>query len=144
MGVGGQRQAPAALPPGKTRYPSYKRLGGPPARSGRVWKISPPPGFDPRTVQPVASRYTDWALPAGFQNNESKKKCAYQILDGLSSTLSASTIIWKYNKTGSTGCVTLSGFTHVNAEDQHPVRCPSQLDTINEGCIYSILQESTS
>ena len=73
MGVGGQRQAPAALPPGKTRYPSYKRLGGPPARSGRVWKISPPPGFDPRTVQPVASRYTDWALPAGFQNNESKK-----------------------------------------------------------------------
>jgi sugar phosphate permease len=24
-------------------------------------KTSPPPGFDPRTVQPVASRYTDWA-----------------------------------------------------------------------------------
>jgi hypothetical protein len=24
----------------------------------------PPPGFDPRTVQPVASRYTDWATPA--------------------------------------------------------------------------------
>jgi hypothetical protein len=28
-------------------------------RSGQVRKISPPPGFDPRTVQPVASRYTD-------------------------------------------------------------------------------------
>jgi hypothetical protein len=28
-----------------------------------VRKISPPPGFDPRTVQPVASRYTDWAIP---------------------------------------------------------------------------------
>ena len=26
-----------------------------------VQKISPPPGFDPRTVQPVASRYTDYA-----------------------------------------------------------------------------------
>jgi hypothetical protein len=26
-----------------------------------VWKISPPPGFNPRTVQPVASRYTNWA-----------------------------------------------------------------------------------
>jgi hypothetical protein len=26
-----------------------------------VRKISPPPGFDPRTVQPVASRYTDYA-----------------------------------------------------------------------------------
>jgi hypothetical protein len=23
-----------------------------------MWKILPPPGFDPRTVQPVASRYT--------------------------------------------------------------------------------------
>jgi hypothetical protein len=23
-----------------------------------------PPGFDPRTVQPVASRYTDWAIAA--------------------------------------------------------------------------------
>jgi hypothetical protein len=30
-------------------------------RAGR--KISPPPGFDPRTVQPVASRYIDCATP---------------------------------------------------------------------------------
>jgi hypothetical protein len=28
-GVGGQRHAPAALPPGKTRYPLYRKLGGP-------------------------------------------------------------------------------------------------------------------
>jgi hypothetical protein len=28
-------------------------------RSGQVRKISPPPGFDPRTVQPIASHYTD-------------------------------------------------------------------------------------
>ena len=27
-------------------------------------KISPPPGFDPRTVQPVASRCTNYAIPA--------------------------------------------------------------------------------
>jgi hypothetical protein len=40
----------------------YRRLGAPQGQSGRVWKISPPPGFDPRTVQPVASRYTDWEL----------------------------------------------------------------------------------
>jgi hypothetical protein len=33
-------------------------------RSGRVRKISPLPGFDPGTVQPEASRYTDWANPA--------------------------------------------------------------------------------
>ena len=64
MGMGGQLQVPAALPPGKTRYPLYRRLGGPQGRSVRVRKITPPPGLDPRTVQPVASRYTDWAIPA--------------------------------------------------------------------------------
>jgi hypothetical protein len=64
MGVGGQRHVPAALPPGKTRYPLCTRLGGPQGRSGQVQKISPPPGFDTRTVQPVASRYADLAIPA--------------------------------------------------------------------------------
>jgi hypothetical protein len=62
-GVFVQRQDPAALPPGMTRYPFYRRVGGPQGRSGRVRKISPPPGFDTRTVQPVASRYIDWAIP---------------------------------------------------------------------------------
>ena len=63
MGVGGQRHTPAALPPGKTRYPLYRRLGEPQGRSGQVRKISPPPGFDARTAHLVASRYTDWAIP---------------------------------------------------------------------------------
>ena len=58
-GVGSQRHAPAPLPPGKTRYPLYRRLGGPQGPSGQVRKIPNPPGFKPRTVQPVASRYTD-------------------------------------------------------------------------------------
>ena len=53
-GVGDKRHAPAALPPGKTRHPLYRRLGGPQGRSGRARKISPPSGFDHRTVQPVA------------------------------------------------------------------------------------------
>jgi hypothetical protein len=44
-GVGGQRHPPAALPPGKTRYPLYRGLGGLQSRSGRVWKISPPTGI---------------------------------------------------------------------------------------------------
>jgi hypothetical protein len=26
--------------------------------------FAPPPGFEPLTVQPVPSRYTDWAIPA--------------------------------------------------------------------------------
>ena len=60
MGVGGQRQAPAALTPGN-------RLGthctgdwvGPTAGLDGCRKSRPTPGFDPRTVQSVASRYTD-------------------------------------------------------------------------------------
>ena len=63
-GVGGKRHAQPALPPEIIRYPLYKRLGGPPGRSGRVRKISPPPEFDLRTVQAVASRCTDWAILA--------------------------------------------------------------------------------
>ena len=54
-----ERHAPTALTPGETRYPFYRRLGWSHGHSGRVRKISPPPGFDPRTVRPVASHYTD-------------------------------------------------------------------------------------
>jgi len=65
--MGGQRHAPAALLPGKR--PGTHCIGdwvGPLGRSGRVRKISPPLEFDPQTVQPVASRYTDWANPPPF------------------------------------------------------------------------------
>ena len=54
---------PGRFTPGKeTRYPLYRRLGGLQGRFGRVRKISLPPGFDPRTVQPVASWYAEWAI----------------------------------------------------------------------------------
>ena len=55
-GSGWSTPRPGRFTPGKeTQYPLYKRLGGSQGRSGR--KLSPPPGFDPRTFQPVASRY---------------------------------------------------------------------------------------
>ena len=60
-GEGSASRPGRSLPPRKTRYLLYRRLGGPQGRSGQVRKISPPPGFDPRTFQSVASRYTDWA-----------------------------------------------------------------------------------
>ena len=34
-----------SLPPGKNRYPLYRRLGGPQGRSGKVRKISSPTGI---------------------------------------------------------------------------------------------------
>jgi len=37
-----------------------------------VRKISPPPGFDTRTVQPVGSRYTDYATRPTFSEVQEK------------------------------------------------------------------------
>jgi len=60
-GLSGQQNAPAALyhreRPGA--YFTGGWVGPRPGLDGR--KISSPLGFDPRTVQPVTSRYTDWA-----------------------------------------------------------------------------------
>ena len=56
MGVGGQRHAQAALPPER---PGTHCTTGWVGLSRRVREISLQPGFDPWTVQPVASRYTD-------------------------------------------------------------------------------------
>jgi hypothetical protein len=39
-------------PPPLPTHPLYKRLDGPLGQCGWVWKISPPLGFEPQTVQP--------------------------------------------------------------------------------------------
>jgi hypothetical protein len=68
--VSGQLHAPAALPLGKSpRYPFYRRLGGPQSWSGWYGEVNifDPTGTRtpaPLVVQPVASHYTDWAIPA--------------------------------------------------------------------------------
>ena len=64
MGVGDQHHAQVALPPENTRYLLHKRLRGSQGWSEWVWKILPPSGFDPRDVQPIVSRYTDYTIPA--------------------------------------------------------------------------------
>jgi hypothetical protein len=49
-----------SLPLGEYGNPLYRSLSGPQGRSGQVRKNSPPPELDPRTVQPIASLYTDY------------------------------------------------------------------------------------
>ena len=44
-GEGSASRPDRSLPLRRTRYPLYRRVGGPQGRSGQVWKISPPPGF---------------------------------------------------------------------------------------------------
>jgi hypothetical protein len=65
MEMGGQRHALAALPPPPERLDTHCTGGwvGPRGGLDRCRKSLPPPRFDPRTAQPVASRYTDCAIP---------------------------------------------------------------------------------
>ena len=74
--MGCQRHAPAALPPGKRpgTHCTGGRLG-PQGLSSRVWKTSRPPGFDPRTVQPVAIRYTDRPIPTDIHRRRPVLLC---------------------------------------------------------------------
>jgi hypothetical protein len=60
MGVGGLRHDPAALPPGKDPVPIVYDAGvGRRAGLDGRGKSRPLPRFYPRTVQAVASPYTD-------------------------------------------------------------------------------------
>ena len=47
--------------PGKDPVPIVQETGWAPVPVWTGGKSRPPPGFDPRTVQPVVSLYTDWA-----------------------------------------------------------------------------------
>jgi hypothetical protein len=61
-GEGSASRPDRSLPPGKDPVPIVQEAGWAP---GPVWtnaeNLAPPTGLDPRTVQPVASRYTDYA-----------------------------------------------------------------------------------
>ena len=64
-GVCGQNHAPVALLLGKRPGNHFIRsLVGPRAALGWCGKLTLPPGFDLLTVQPLASRYTDYDIPA--------------------------------------------------------------------------------
>jgi hypothetical protein len=49
-----------------THCPLYRWLHGPPGQSGHVQKTSPPPGFDPQMVQPIASHYNNYTTVACY------------------------------------------------------------------------------
>ena len=60
MGVVGKRHASAALPSERTPgTPLYRRQDVTQRQSGRVRKISPTPGFEPRVFHAIAIHFTD-------------------------------------------------------------------------------------
>ena len=68
MGVGGQCHAPGRFTSGKDPVPiGIESWLGPRAGLDGCGISRPPPGFNPRTFQPVASHYIDWAIDAHMQ-----------------------------------------------------------------------------
>ena len=85
-GEGGQRHDPGRFTPPRERPGThYRRLGGSQGRSGRVWKISPLPRFDPPTVQSVTSHIpstlTRRTLQMGGESLFSQNFCLYSSLE---------------------------------------------------------------
>ena len=71
---------PGRFTPGtETGYPLYRRLSVPLGRSGRVRKISPPPGFDTRTVQPVTTTLS-WPVMKFLKVKNSSHKTLHRCL----------------------------------------------------------------
>jgi len=96
MEVGSQAHIPAVMPQGKwpgTRY--VEGWVGLKVALDRCKKSRPPPGFDPQTVQPVASRYTLYAIPT--QDNVMNQFIYSEAIPRLSShcrSFSTSNGIW--------------------------------------------------
>ena len=67
-----QRHAQSIVPPGMRWCPLCRRLREHQGWFDQARKISSPPAFDPRTVQPVMSRYTDYSIPAHKKKNKKK------------------------------------------------------------------------
>ena len=108
--------------PRKDPVPIVQEVGrGAQSRSGQVRKFSPPPGFDPQTVEPVASRYTDWATSLGGPNFIAASNCNnLNWLTGfgrnvgnqpLNLTTSKANFVFNFNRSKTLGCVyTLNPF----------------------------------
>ena len=67
MGVGGRRHTSAASPPGKRLGTHCTGGWVHPVPVWRVWRgenLSPPPRFEPHTVQRLPNRYSEYAIPA--------------------------------------------------------------------------------
>ena len=65
---------PSCFTPGKDPVRAVQEAAWAPRP---VWtgaeSLTPPLVFDPRTVQPVASRYTDWAIPDHVLSDQGTK-----------------------------------------------------------------------
>jgi hypothetical protein len=113
--VGGQHHAPAALPPGKTLYKLYRRLGGTQGRFERVRNISPPTGLDPlvylscydfsflfvletdHRIIPLFFTVEKCQIFPLFAQKCVTNNCTFGVLDYCDTLLMADTHLWRFS-----------------------------------------------
>jgi hypothetical protein len=102
MGVGDQCQTPGVLPP-EDPIPIVGGWVGPKAGLNGCGKSRPPQWFDSRTVQPVASRCTDYAISAHASQLLHIKKIGVIISlgsgDGQDMYPEARNVCWTFKRT---------------------------------------------
>jgi len=74
----------STLPPGKTRYPSYRRLGEPHGQSGWAENLIPT-RIRSRTVQPVAQSLYRLSYPAHIIIINNNKAISFMLVTQMSS-----------------------------------------------------------
>ena len=92
MGVGYSTPRPCRFTPGKDPVPIVQEAGW---ASGPVWTGAEnlaPPGFDPWTVQPVGSCYTDYAT---YATQPTFERVMYKILYELTVHIPADNNIYR-------------------------------------------------
>ena len=87
-GEGSASRPGRSLPPVKTGYPLYRRLGGHRGRSGQVRKILPPPGFHPpdhtaRSQLLYRLRYPAHRVTNKVYKYPNANKMSYRILPSI-------------------------------------------------------------
>ena len=85
MGVGGQSQVPAALPPGKTPYPLHRRLGG----LDGCGKSCPPPGIRSPDLPVRNESLYRLCYPGPLGSNTHGKECSIGSWQPLSCSLNS-------------------------------------------------------
>ena len=106
MDEGFQSHAPAALPPGKTRYPLYWGLGGPHGRSGRLRKnlaLHRDSIPDPCWLF-VRNRLRKWKVRTDFVRSETVMsvwvwKLFLTVKEGMDCEWDLRLLVWSWTKT---------------------------------------------
>ena len=137
-----------------TQYRSlYRRMCGPQSRSGRVRKISPQPGFDPRTVQPRSQLLYRLSYPGSqvLKKDPERKILMYYVMLSL-------VYWWKSTDVSKWHCVTfftvrklirlndpeLSTNRHFRKVDVHWHRCRKDTEGLGSTEVYSSVPKKLS